>query len=436
MSEPILTEGVAEQPMLPPVKGNPFSRGIVNYFRHLRRFNHNIRCLLAGSFLMSLAAAFFNLLQNLYFQKAGFGESFMGSVLSFISLGMVFFAIPISLLVDRISFKKLLIIANLSLSGAGMLFLASFSKYLLFPAAFAIGGVITVQAVIAAPFIMRNTSEKERIFVFSMLGGMQVLSNFVGSAVAGVMGEYFAGVMGDAVLGYRTTLVIGLTLALFALIPFSLIKENLIRKEQPRSLKKFFKTDSWPTMIRLAIPTMMIGMGAGLVIPFMNVYFASTFNVGADDVGFYISLNFAFMFLGIALGPVLAKRFGIVRVMVATQLLSIPFFLVLAFTGNLVLAVIAFLARAALMNMSWPMGQNFNMEVVKPKDQALTNSIMMLSWNLAWMLSVRFGGALIEWAGGYSESMCIAAGIYLLSALLYFSFFRKPRYIEIGKETD
>ena len=94
---------------------------------------------------------------------------------------------------------------------------------------------------------------------------------------------------------------------------------------------------------------------------------------------------------------------------------------------------VAFLLRAGLMNMSWPLGQNFNMEVVGQEEQATTNSLIMFSWNIAWMLSVRYGGQLIEWAEGYTESMCLAALIYVVSALLYWFFFHREGLKEIGK---
>jgi len=429
-----MTEGSSvEQALITPVKGNPFSRGLFNYLSHLRGFNHNIRCIMAGSFLMTLALSFFNVLQNLYFQAEGFGEAFMGGVLSTMSLGTMLFALPSAQLVDRISFKKLLIGATLILSTAGLFFLASFNSYILYPSIFIIGAVLSLQSVINAPFLMRNTSDTERMYAFSAVAAVQMLANLIGSYLAGVLGEYFTAMLHNNVNGYRSAMVAGLAVSLAALIPYGLIRENLIRPEKPRSLNSTLKSKNWPLMLKLMLPMMLVGMGAGLIIPFMNVYFKSTFHVGADKVGFYMSLNFALMFIGIAAGPALASRFGIVKIMVASQLLSIPFFLTLAFTTNLTVAVVAFLLRAGLMNMSWPLGQNFNMEVVGQEEQATANSLIMFSWNIAWMLSVKYGGKLIEWADGYTESMCLASFIYIVSASLYYLFFHKPGFMEIGR---
>jgi len=433
MSRNILTEGSSvEQALVAPVKGNPFSRGLLNYFSHLRGFNHNIRCVMAGSFLMTLAFSFFNVLQNLYFQAEGYGEAFMGGILSTMSLGTVLFALPSSQLVDRVSFKKLLIGATLTLSTAGLFFLSSFNVYIIYPSIFIIGAVLSLQSVINAPFLMRNTSEKERMYAFSAVAAAQMLANLIGSFLAGNLGEYFTAMMKNSVNGYRSAMVAGLAISLAALIPYGLIRENMIRPEKPRGFNATLRSDNWPLILKLMLPMMLVGLGAGLVIPFLNVYFKSTFHVGADKVGIYMSLNFALMFIGIAAGPALASRFGIVKVMVASQLLSIPFFLTLAFTTNLTLAVIAFLMRAGLMNMSWPLGQNFNMEVVGQNEQATANSLIMFSWNIAWMLSVKFGGKLIEWAGGYTESMCLAAFIYIVSASFYYFFFHRAGFKEIG----
>jgi hypothetical protein len=63
---------------------------------------------------------------------------------------------------------------------------------------------------------------------------------------------------------------------------------------------------------------------------------------------------------GFLLGPTLARRFSHVKAIVVTELLSIPFFLILALADRLWLAVAAFWFRGALMNMNrwvstcWP----------------------------------------------------------------------------------
>jgi predicted MFS family arabinose efflux permease len=63
------------------------------------------------------------------------------------------------------------------------------------------------------------------------------------------------------------------------------------------------------------------------------------------------------------------------------------------------------------------------MEVVPERDHAVTNSLLSLSWFLAWSVSADIGGAMIERVG-YDLPLLIAAALYVIASLLYWLFFR------------
>ena len=107
---------------------------------------------------------------------------------------------------------------------------------------------------------------------------------------------------------------------------------------------------------------------------------------------------------------------------VGTELFSIPFFLLLALSQNLGWALVAFWMRAALMNMNHPVSTAFSMSTVPREEQAVTNSVRELCWNIAWMASTHFGGALIQ-ARGYAPPMFITMGLYAIAAALFYRFF-------------
>jgi predicted MFS family arabinose efflux permease len=127
--------------------------------------------------------------------------------------------------------------------------------------------------------------------------------------------------------------------------------------------------------------------------------------------------------IGFLTGPVLARRFGMIRTVVSAQLSSIPFFLALAFAGRLDVALVAFWMRAALMNMNAPILSNFAMEVVEPRDQTLTNAVLQLSWNISWMVSAQVGGLLIQ-HHGFTPPILTTIVLYCTSSVLLLVFFR------------
>jgi predicted MFS family arabinose efflux permease len=138
------------------------------------------------------------------------------------------------------------------------------------------------------------------------------------------------------------------------------------------------------------------------------------------------------MLAGILIGPLLSKKFGMIKTIVSTQLSSIPFMLVLAFAYNLPLAVASFLFRGALMNMSQPISTNFAMEKVKEKEQALANALLKLSWTASWAASANLGGKLIK-AYSFTPPLLFTVGLYIISSVLYYFFFSSEEDKNIGK---
>ncbi|HEU4724566.1 MAG TPA: MFS transporter, partial [Candidatus Eisenbacteria bacterium] len=169
--------------------------------------------------------------------------------------------------------------------------------------------------------------------------------------------------------------------------------------------------------------SMLIGLGAGLIIPFMNLYFRDRFGMDEAAIGALYAVMQGFMVVGNLFGPTVSKRFGLVGGVVATQLASVPFMLVLGLSGWLPLVIGSFFLRAALMNMNQPLSSHFAMEVVRERDHAVTNSLLALSWFAAWAISADIGGAMIE-RSGYTVPLLIAAGLYIVASVLYWFFFR------------
>jgi predicted MFS family arabinose efflux permease len=130
-----------------------------------------------------------------------------------------------------------------------------------------------------------------------------------------------------------------------------------------------------------------------------------------------------FMVAGNLYGPAVSRRLGLVLGVVVTQLLSVPFMIVLAVSHMFPLVALCFFMRGGLMNMNQPLVSHFAMEVVPERDHAVTNSLLSLSWFLAWTVSADIGGALIE-RKGYEEPLLIAAALYVGASVLYWIFFK------------
>ncbi len=400
--------------------------GIVTYVRDLRCLTPNARKYLLGSFFIGMTFSSFMLLLNLYLRECGYTESFIGRVLSAGALGMTLVSIPGAVLLSRIKLKPILVFSTIMYVMCGLVTIYTDVKLVIWVAYFFAGAMMTFYRIASAPFFMRNSSSTERPYLFSLNFGIAVAAGVVGSFLFGKLVHLFVASFGyDMLWAHRLSLTVGLSFSLFALIPFALLAmPKKIQEEDKLHLDRKVFRSMKGIFLKLTLPYFIVGTGAGIIIPFLNLFFRDRFGQSSENIGFYYGLVNLTMFVGIMAGPVLARKLGMVRTIVFTQLASIPFMLVLAFSYNFPLVFFAFLLRGALMNMGHPIGTNFAMEMVPKAYHGLMNALLMLAWTSSWMISTQIGGMVIE-SYGYTVSLVTAILFYVVSSVVYYVYFRK-----------
>jgi predicted MFS family arabinose efflux permease len=402
-------------------------RVLSEYLAQVRGSGRNPKLYLVGVFLFGLGQSIFALIFNLYLRSLGYSDSGIGQILSKVSIGAAVAALPAAFLFRRAPARTLLVLAG-ALTALGYSLQATFrAPELLLLLAFVTGMVITVFRLSIAPVIMRETGRDARPFLFSAAFGVLFASAIVGSIVGGALPHLFHAFYGSDQAALRLTLYVGCILTLLSTVPFFAMTEPAGAAAPPppsalTQLRDFMEID-WGLHLKLILPATLIGLGAGLIIPFMNLYFRDRFGLSEGEIGALFGVMQGFMVLGNLFGPAVSRRMGLVGGVVATQLASVPFMVVLALSGSFPLVAAAFFLRSGLMNMNQPLSSHFAMEVVAERDHAVTNSLLSLAWFLAWSVSVDIGGALIE-RRGYAEPLLIAAVLYVVASVLYWIFFK------------
>ena len=400
----------------------PSVNGVLHLWRTCRSFSRNARLFLIGTFLMGLGHGSLWVHMNLYFRTLGLGEATIGRILAAGSLGSVLISIPAAVWVDRFPAQAIFMLAAAGFGSAFLLQLFLPDPALLYMAALATGMLFMVHWVAAAPFIMRNASPEQRTELFGVASALETLATVVSAFGAGFAARRLGAQFNSELLGLRYALAATAGLALVAVIPFAKIRSRPLVSER-RGIREYVMARDFRLLGKICLPAFLVGCGAGLTIPFLNLYFRTRFGQDPQRIGIFFAVAQCLTMAGFLSGPLLARRFGHVRAIVTTELLSIPFFLILAIADRLWLAVAAFWLRGALMNMNQPVSSAFAMEIVPAEHQASTNSMRMLSWNLSWMVATPVGGWLIE-HHGFTPNMVGTMGLYLFAAGLFWSFFR------------
>ncbi len=394
------------------------------YLEKIKMISPNARYFLVGGLFNGLGMSVFSLLFNLYLKDFGYSETVIGHILSAGALGAAVVAVPAAMIIERFHLKHILILGTLlsSISYGLQVFFQDIQFILFF--SFTATMFITVYRVSVAPFFMRNSTPAERIHLFSLSYAIMMFSQLLGFFLGGFLPKLTMGLglAGSLTEAYRLSLYTSIVLTMISVIPFLSIEQRPVPRIKSTFAERI-RRYNWGIILRLMIPKIFVGMGAGLVIPFMNLYFKIVFKLQAETIGIYFSILQVFMFFGMLSAPFLTRRFGMIKSIVLTELLSVPFMLTLALTHNLPLAVMAFILRGTLMNMNIPISSNFEMELVREADQPFTNAISMLAWNGAWTVSAHWGGRIIE-EYSFSFSFYITIALYVISAVTYYFFFK------------
>jgi MFS family permease len=173
---------------------------------------------------------------------------------------------------------------------------------------------------------------------------------------------------------------------------------------------------------RFALVEALLGLGAGLFIPYFNVYFVTYQRTSTALYGIISAGGTILMALATLGAPLLSARFGKVRAALYTELCSLPFLILLGLSYGLPLAIAAYLARGSLMNMAEPVLNAYMMEAVPQGQRGAASSAFNLSFQGLWALGAVAGGQLIA-AQAYLLTFGIALVLYLCSAGFLWLFF-------------
>lgn len=404
------------------------------YHSRVQRFGRNARLYLGYTFLSGLGFAVHQLFFNLYVLALGYEPGFLGVLVGLKALVGTVFAVPAGVLGDRLGHRKTLLL-GLGLATTAFAVAAAFptrAALMLFGVSFGLSR--TLLDVVNAPFMAAQSGDVERTHLFSVQFAARTFSGFFGSLVAGGLPALFAvllrvGAEDPAV--YRGTLLVGAVIFVVASLPLLRVHiqrparavEPPVPRPRLASLRRLRPT---PAMLRLIAPHIVVGIGAGALIPFMNVFFKTKFDVPDSLLGALFAGQALFIGVATLLGPVLAERLGKVRAVVFTQVVSIPFLIVLGFSPTLVPAGLAFFFRAGLMNLGNPLYFAFVMEEVEPAERATASALLIMSWQGSWAVSSWASGQLQE-GPGFAPIFAMTCVAYLASSLIMYVFFVRRR---------
>jgi len=327
-----------------------------------------------ASFLWSFGANLVYFFLNFHLQALGYTRAHIGSAQALLLLMGVVSALPLAYLIPRLGYLKSLYLAFFLAAGSGLLLGLGL---LVFPA---LGGYGLAGALLqgaAAPLMARLVPPERRVALFSLQAALTTASGFFSTLLAGLLSEW---------VGARHVLLFALPFFLLA-VPLALgLPEG--EGKTPRLGGRF---GVW---LRLLVPQVVIGFGAGLVIPFLNLYLKEKFGLTYGATGLVFALSSLATGGAMLLQPLLVHRVGKLKAIVLVQALSLPFLALLAWAPWLPVVTFALLVRGALMNAAGPVYAALVMDYLPEEERPGFFLVESALWSLLFALGSALSGKL------------------------------------------
>ncbi|MHA2330058.1 MAG: MFS transporter, partial [Candidatus Hodarchaeales archaeon] len=195
-----------------------------------------------------------------------------------------------------------------------------------------------------------------------------------------------------------------------------------------------------PTII--VISGIIIGFGAGATVAFFPVLFASpTIGYGLQPFFTYTVVgitNIATGFAGLGAQRII-RIFGRIATMFLVQGLAIIFLLglvtnlllyqnlMISLQWSVLILVIFYVARNALMNASGPISRSIVMDIVPSGSRAKWNSLETLAWGMFWSVSASLGGFIVDNFGFFYVFIFTASLYTIANLIMLFIWNRVPK---------
>ena len=176
----------------------------------------------------------------------------------------------------------------------------------------------SLQITSYGPLMARSSTSFERTHLFGTGQASRIATSFFGSLIGGFLPGLFAlwlFVPIDSPITFQLTLIVWILACIIGIVPLLWLKEpkpfnSKLDEIQPEGS---ITTSSEPTgkvsiVVRFFICSLLVGLGAGLIVPLMNVFFWEFYNLPTYMVGTIIGSGQATMATGVLLSPILASR--------------------------------------------------------------------------------------------------------------------------------
>ncbi|MBS3793035.1 MFS transporter [Candidatus Bipolaricaulota bacterium] len=393
-----------------------------DYLTRFNQFRPSARFLLVATVFLGISGGIRRVARNLYLLSLGFNESFIGFVVGAGTFAGLILALPSGHLGDRFGPKRFLISAT-ALGAVGVA-LQGISYRLPIIIGASLNRVAWSAFFIAGPALLtRESTTEERTHLFSAFSSARRLALIPGALLGGYMpgllGRLFQ-LGGEAPLSYKMTIFIQAFTMAAALIPLFFISTEPETDIDTSSTSQTYDLDFLKQDLarKIIIPALLVGTGAGMIFPFLNVIFEH-YGASTQTIGWIFTVQSLLTGLVVLYAPNISRKWGKAKGVALARLTSIPFLLVVGYAGNVPIMAGALMIRSSLMRLASPLRNNLLMNIAKPGERSKINGLRQVASRLGRTAAGPLAGWILSNVS-YSLPFLLTSVLYTVGSSLFY----------------
>lgn len=260
-------------------------------FKNYSKLPEPIILLITGSLLLYIVNSAFLLILNIYMSKIGYADDQIARYTAFRYLGVLVLTVPFGLYIKGRPLKPYFILASVLFPASSIITIISLNNgnESLAITGFLIWGIgLMFIQVPAIPFIMRTAKDE----ILSESVTLSWTSWSLAMIIASLLITFLSS-LGSFNLGsfsfpwdeYHILLAISLVSStpVFIFIRMSEAKPISQQLSISQRVNTMFKGYDWSRLTVVLVPNLLIAIGAGLTIPFINLFFHSVFGLNSQQ---------------------------------------------------------------------------------------------------------------------------------------------------------
>ena len=385
--------------------------------------------MIIAEFFIQMVNASMMMVLNIYLSKKGYADPEIADFISWRFLSVMLLAFPLGLFIKGRKIIPFFYVASIgvSLFSLGILLSVEFQHPLLVHISLAFWGVCyAFMQVLALPFILRNTSSNNQSAAISLSYSTYSFAMIASGTLIYLLNFFNPELFHE----YQSLFLISSLSIISVFFVWRMGKKEILPVVD--GSRKDLSSFDWKVIAMAMTPSLILAIGAGLTIPFINLFFFKVFEMSAEKfsiINAFSSVTVAFAAL---LVPHIKNRYGYKVAITRTQSIAVISLALLActeyyrFEGWAYLAaVFFFLLRQPLMNMAAPAASELVMNYVGPKNQEIISALTASIWSGSWFLSAILFRVLRNSGMMYANVFLITAAIYAFGVFWYYLLINK-----------